>query len=692
MWSPDGKKIAYTDRLAVWYVDIEKRTPVRVAADTYDTPWRALNPSWSPDGRWLVYTPMLRSHLRAVILYSIADGTTRQISDGMSDAEFAVFDKSGKYLYFTASTNMAPATAWLDMSSRGFSVTRSLYAVVLSKDEPSPLAPESDEEKPKVKDKDNAKKADGEANAGEPKKTRIDLDGIDQRIVALPIAAADYSSVLAGKEETVFLMEHPPGTSEESAPNNIHRFDLKTRKPEKLLENVGFFDVSPNGEKMLYLQKGTWSIASTSGTPKSGEGVLKTDDMEVLIDPRAEWAQMYDEVWRIEREMFYDPGFHGLDLNATRDMYEPFLQNVVSRNDLTYLFQEMLGQFSVGHMNVEGGRQPAVRRVRGGLLGADYTIANGRYRFARVYAGENWNPQLRAPLTQPGVNVVAGEYLLAVNGRELDASQNLYSPFEDTAGKPVVLRVGGDASGTGARDVTVVPLEDEFALRNRAWMEESRRKVEQLSGGRIAYVYLPNTGQDGYINFNRYYFAQVGKEGAVIDERFNSGGSMADYVIEDLKRPLLSLWHTRRGEDFTTPQNQIFGPKALIINELCASGGDALPWMFRQQRVGPIIGKRTWGGLVGIFNIPSLMDGGFVTSPNLAFYTPGGAWEVENHGVAPDIEVENDPALWRAGHDPQLEKAVAVVLEELARHPLPKYQHPEFPNYHRAARTEISSR
>jgi tricorn protease len=446
---------------------------------------------------------------------------------------------------------------------------------------------------------------------------------------------------------------------------------------------------------MLFRHGENWTITSipaSSSTPlKPGEGVLKMDEMEVRVDPRAEWRQMYHEVWRIERDFFYDPGLHGVDLQATAAKYEPYLNRIGSRNDLTYLFQEMLGEISVGHMYVGGGAQPPVKRVKVGLLGADYRVENGRYRFARVYYGENWNPQLKAPLTQPGVNVVAGEYLLAVNGRDLHSSDNLYSFFEGTADNSVVLRVGPYPAGTGSREVTVVPIDSEFAQRNRAWMDDNRKKVEQLSGGRVAYIYLPNTAQAGYTNFNRYYFAQIGREGAVIDERFNGGGDVADYIIDNLKRPLMSLWHTREGDDFTTPQDQIFGPKAMIVNEYAGSGGDALPWMFRQQHVGTLIGKRTWGGLVGIFNFPDLLDGGFVTAPNLAFYSPTGEWDVENHGVSPDIEVECDPATVRAGHDPQLEKAVDVVLSELEKNPLPVYKRPRYPNYHRNTASEAGA-
>ena len=690
-WSPDNKKILYTDKgLGVWYVDLEKKTPTRVDTDYYDTPERALDPVWAPDSRWIAYTKQLKNHLRAVFIYSLEEGKTHQVTDGMSDAMHAVFDKNGNYLYFTASTDVGPTTGWLDMSSMNRPVTRNVYAAVLRKDLPSPLAPESDEEKPEeAKKAEEAKKSaekPGEAKPSEKKDAvtvRIDFDNIGQRILALPIPARNYLDLAAGKTGVLFVVEGDPVGERFGPPNvTIHKFDLKTRKTEKFLEGVRGGDLSFNGEKMLYRRGEQWFIAGTAQTPKPGEGALKLDTIEVRVDPRAEWKQIYREVWRIERDFFYDPGAHGLDLKAAEKKYEPFLEQLGSRADLNYLFNEALGELSVGHLYVGGGAAPAIRRVRGGLLGADYSIENGRYRFARVCNGENWNPQLRAPLTQPGVNVVAGEYLLAVNGRDLGASDNIYSYFEETAGKSVLLKVGPDAGGANSREVTVAPVEDEFALRNLAWIEDNRRKVDKLSGGRLAYVYLPNTSGPGFSNFNRYYFAQVDKEGAVIDERFNGGGSIADYIIDYMRRPLWNFFSTRDGADFTTPVGSIFGPKAMIVNEYAGSGGDAMPWLFRKARIGPLIGKRTWGGLVGIFGFPALIDGGRVTAPNLAFYNTEGQWEVENHGVDPDIEVEFDPQAVRAGADPQLEKAVEVVMEALRKNPTPKYKKPAYPNYH----------
>jgi tricorn protease len=388
----------------------------------------------------------------------------------------------------------------------------------------------------------------------------------------------------------------------------------------------------------------------------------------------------------LERDFFYEPGFHGLDLAATEKKYAAYLSGVASRDDLNYIFRETMGELTVGHLFVRGGDGPETKRIPVGLLGADYKIENGRYRFRRIYDGENWNPQLHAPLTQPGVNVAEGEYLLAVNGREVHGSDNVYSFFEETAGKTIALRVGPNADGSGAREVSVVPVENEQGLRNLAWIEGNRRKVDELSKGRLAYIYLPDTASGGYTFFNRYFFSQAGKDGAVVDERFNGGGANTDYILDYLRRTLMNYRTTRDGEDMTTPVSLIQGPKAMIINEYAGSGGDAMPWHFRQAKIGTLVGKRTWGGLVG-FHGPSesLMDGGVVTSPSRGFWTPNNDWEVENHGVAPDVEIELDPKAVREGRDPQLEKAVELLLADLEKNPIPKHKKPPYPNYHRNA-------
>jgi tricorn protease len=701
-WSPDSKKLALTDkRLNLWYVDIEKGAATKV-----DKSGRGFGEvSWSPDSRWLAYVKPLPSWYSAVFVHSLEGGQTTQVTDGLSDARHVAFDKGGKYLYFTASTDIGPKVFGFDMSSYPHQPTRSAYVVVLKKTDPSPLAPESDEEK--VGDekkegesgragegaKEGEKKSDEPASGGaakpgekkEPPRVTIDLDKIGQRILALPIPNRNFVGLAAGKANTIYLVEQlPQGPGVTGA--TLHKFDLEKRKLDKALDNINSFELSANGEKFLYRQGENWFIAATAalGTPafKPGEGKLKTEQMEVFVDPQAEWKQMYREAWRIERDFFYDPNHHGLDLQAAAKKYEPYLNSLTHRADLNYLFQEMLGELTIGHLYVQGGDVPDPKRVPGGLLGADYKLENGRYRFAKIYDGENWNPQLRAPLTQPGVNVQEGEYLLAVNGRNLTATDNIYAFFEATANKQTVIRVGPNADGSGSREVTVVPVPDENGLRNLAWVEGNRRKVDQMSGGKLAYVWLPNTAQGGYTNFNRYYFAQLHKQGAVIDERFNGGGHAADYIIDYLKKPLNSYWAVRDGDDFRQPFGTMPGPKAMIVNEYAGSGGDYLPWMFRREKIGPLVGKRTWGGLVGIGGYPVLMDGGSVTAPHFAFYSPEGKWEVENHGVAPDIEVEMDPKAWREGRDPQLEKAVELVMEALKKNPPPQPKRPAYPNYH----------
>jgi tricorn protease len=403
--------------------------------------------------------------------------------------------------------------------------------------------------------------------------------------------------------------------------------------------------------------------------------------LQVRVDPAAEWTQMYHEVWRIERSYFYDPNFHGAPTTADERRYEPYVASIASRADLNYIFQDMLGEFSVGHLRGSGGAIPRARRVPGGLLGADFAIRDNRYCLAKIYTGGEFNPREKAPLAQPGLNLSAGDCILAVNGQELSAAVDIQQPLEGTAEHAVTLRVAS-ANGGKARDVTVVPLASEAGLRNIDWIESNQRKVDQLSGGKLAYVYLPNTGAEGFTNFNRYYFAQTQKQGAIIDERFNAGGQMADYIIEVMSRRLVAYWSPRYGSVEHTPNAAIYGPKVMIANEVSGSGGDALPWMFKQAKLGPLVGKRTWGGLVGISEIPVLMDGGHVTSPSVAFFSPKGEWDVENHGVDPDVAVEQDPKAVSGGHDPQLEAAVAIALRELAAHPPARPARPAYPDYH----------
>ena len=677
-WSPDSKKIAYSDkRLNLWYLDIEAGKPILVDTNPYDG--ANFNPVWSPDSRWIAYTRQLDSSLHAVFVYGVEDKSLHQVTDGLSDAASVAFDKNGKYLYFFASTDVGPTLA-ASMGAFKIPVTRSAYVIVLRSDLKSPLAPQSDEEKvtplasssdksaapnapknpadadeckpegeaktsagsppekvEKGRDKDAGGKKD-EKDAKDAKETldvKIDFENINQRILALPIPARNYDSLLAGKTHVMYLLEGPIVNDGNSSGRIVHKFDMCTRKTDKLLDNIGGFVISSNGEKVLYEQlpprnpltgdgppHGTWTAKPVDALGKPGEpgkpdGTLQLDSMKVYVDPRAEWQQMYREVGRIERDFFYDPNLHGANLKALMAEYQPFVDNVMSRADLNYIFADMLGEITAQHIYIFGGDRPEVKQVNVGLLGADYMIDHDRYRFAKVYFGENWNPDLRAPLTEPGVNVHQGEYLLAVGGREVHGGDEIYSFFIEGAGKEVRLKVGPDPGGKDARTVTVVPIDNEHSLRLRDWMEGNRRKVDQLSNGQLAYVYLPDTAVGGFTNFNRYYFPQNIKQGAVIDERFNGGGWIADYIVDWLNRPLLMAAMTREGKDDYFPQ-VIFGPKVMLINEYAGSGGDALPWMFKRLGIGPLIGTRTWGGLIGIGGYPPLIDGGVITAPRSA--------------------------------------------------------------------------
>lgn len=647
VWSPDSKKIVYRDKsLRLLYVDIDTKKVTEVDEDTYDRPDQTFNAGWSPDSRWITYSKRLPNSLRAIFLYNIADRKASQVTDGRSEANEPVFSRDGKYLFFSASTNYAQNTGWLDMTSYERNTRSSIYAVVLSSDAPSLLAPESDEE---------AEKKAEPAKDSTAKTTRIDLPDIAQRIVPLslpPRGYTDLNGMVAGK-----LLYRDD--------NTLYSYDIAKRKSDVLIAGIKGYAISQNGEKLLYLTESTAGIVSATTKSNAGEGILNISQARVLVDPTAEWAQMFDEVWRIERDYFYVDNMHGANWKVIKKKYEKFLPYVGHREDLNYLFNEMMGELVIGHNYVGQGDAPRPIGESVGLLGADYAIENGRFRFAKIYTGLNWNPSFQAPLTQPGIHIKEGDYLLAVNGVPLEGNMNLYSLFQNTAGKQVRILVNQQPNTNGAKEYTVVPVGSEGNLRNMAWVEGNRKKVDELSNGKLAYVYMPDTGGDGYAYFNRYYFSQLDKKGIIIDERFNGGGSAADYVIDLLNRDLLNYWGTREGKPMTTPGNAIFGPKAMITNGYAGSGGDLMPFMFREKKLGTLVGTTTMGILVGIYSYPVLMDGGSVTAPRLGIFSKDGKWIIENEGVKPDVEIEMTPSDVIAGKDPQLEKTVELLMKEV---------------------------
>jgi tricorn protease len=703
-WSPDSRYLAFTDEgLTLWYADVNTGAVKKVDTDQWMVPARTVNPVWSPDSKWLAYAKRLPSQFHAVMVHSIADGRTHQLTDGLSDAISPAWDASGRYLYFLASTNFALNTGWLDMTSYERPVTRAIYFAVLRADDPSPLLPESDEEaaqrgaapsRPDSARADTARRAgrgtgapvSAMAAAGDtargatPVTVRIDLPNISQRILSLDVPARNYTQLEAGTAGVVFFGEVVANQQGQT----LHRYDVKRRAAAPFLVGVNAFSLSANGKKLLYAAPGQpggrWGVVNSEGTVKVGDGLLRTE-LRALVEPRDEWRQIFREAWRLQRDFFYVENIHGANWDEVYRMYAPWVEHVNHRTDLTHLLDILGGETAVGHSFVQEGDRPAVDTIPVGLLGADFEVSEGRYRLKRIYTGENWNPDLRAPLSAPGIRVAEGDYILAVNGVELTAPTNPYSLFEGTVNRQTVLRVNRRPTMEGSREITVVPIANETALRSRVWVEDNRRLVDRLSNGRLAYVYLPNTGGGGYTYFNRYYYAQQDKQGAVLDERYNGGGSAADYIVEMVGRRLHGYFNNPVGDRklFSTPQAGIWGPKVMIVNESAGSGGDLMPFMFKQAKVGPLIGTRTWGGLVGIWDTQRLIDGGSITNPRGGFIDLQGRWAVENEGVAPDIEVEITPRDAAAGRDPQLERAVQEALRLLQASPLPRVVEPPPP-------------
>jgi len=710
-WSPDGKRIVLQDtNERLWVVDVATGKATDIGGDEYMVPERSLNPTWSPDSRWIAYAKRLPSLYRAIFVYDVQTGQTHQITDGMADATWPVWDRSGKYLWFLASTDFALGSGWLDMSSYGHQETDALYLAVLKKTDPSPLRPQSDEDMgipeppvpgvPPAPRQRPVRKAPADTSARASDTTMsdslramlavrrhvvIDFDGLQQRVLPVHgIAARRYAALHAGTPGTVFFLENIPasGTQEVMfAGGTVHRYELKDRKAVNYVENVAQYVVSADGKKLLYRTpgpKGELFLVDAAGAkpPAAGHGKLKAE-LRMLVDPRAEFRQIFNEGWRDQRDYLYVKNLQGTDWPRMKQMYGQLLPYVNHRDDLNYLLDMMGSEIAIGHSFVRGGDMPEVPKPSVGLLGADYAVENGRYRITKIYGTDSWNPDLRAPLTAPGVDVHVGDYILAVNDRPLRAPDDIYRLFDGTASHQTEITVSATPSGAGARRVTVVPVPNDAGLRARAWVEHNRHIVDSLSHGTLAYVHLPNTGQGGYTSFNRYYFAQQDRQGAVIDERYNGGGSAADYIIDVLQRKFDGYFNNPVGarRPFTSPAAGIWGPKVMIINEMSGSGGDLMPYMFQHRHVGPLVGERTWGGLVGIWDTPLFVDGGIMYAPRGGFFDVNGHWAVENTGISPDVPVEDWPKDVAAGHDAQLEEAVATAMQMLKAHPVQRLEH-----------------
>jgi tricorn protease len=681
VWSPDNQKILFRDNsLTLYWLDLKSGDINKIASEIIYGVGNTITGSWSPDSKWIVYTTRTKAFIQTVYVYSLEQNKSFAITDGMSEVSEPEFDKSGKYIYFITSTDAGPVKQWFDMSNADMRLTNNIYVVTLRKDIPNPLAKESDEEKIIEKKEPAQKEDDKGAKKEEADKSKkdvivtIDFENIGSRILALPIPSSVYSDITPVNEGEIYYIQTINNE------RKLKKYDLKKRKEEPVVDNLNFYIVTSDKSKILYSSGNSYFLTTLAGKVETGKGRLNIEQTDIFIEPQKEWKQIFNEAWRINKDYFYDPNMHGVDWKEMKEKYSQFLDYLTCRQDLNRVVQWMCSELSVGHHRVGGGDFFfETKNVPVGLLGADYSVENGRYRFVKIFGGLNWNPSLRAPLSEPGVDVKEGDYLIAVNGKEVVPPANLFGFFENTSGKIVELKVGPNPDGTGSKTVSVVPIANEFALRNRDWVEGNIKKVHEATDGKVAYVWVPNTSVQGHEYFKRYFFPQAGKDAIIVDERFNGGGAIADYYIDILKRQYICHWAMRYGEDFSTPGGSILGPKVLITDETAGSGGDLFPWMWRKFGIGPIVGKRTWGGLVGVLGFPVLMDGGFVTAPNLAIWTDEG-WIVENEGVPADIEVDQVPSEVINGKDPQLEKAIKVALDELKKNPVKKYERPKYPN------------
>jgi tricorn protease len=674
-WSPDNKKVAFVDNGRRLYVtEIATGKTTKIAEDVNYVPgaFRELFGSWSSDGNNIAYTTIIETDFQKAWVYSLSENKSYPITDAMSNVTEPVFDPSGKYLYLFASTDAGPVVNWFDQSSQDMQLTNSIYLITLQKQTISPFAKENEIEE--VKDSTATKTKD----KPDSNRTRlkIDWDGIQNRIVAMPIPKGNYRSLQVPKEgELFYLADAAPG----AGPAMLKTYTLKKRKEESIMP-VDAYLIAAKGDKMLFNSNGKWGIVTTGQKP-TPEALLNTSLLQVKISPKEEWKNIFNEAWRVNRDYFYDANMHGINWVAMKTKYEALLPDIASTNDLYRVMQWMFSELSVGHhrFDLAGDRRAKSDIIPGGLLGADYDVSNNRFRFKKIYGGLNWSPDLRSPLTEPGVNVKVGDFLLEVNGVDVTADQNLYSYFENTAEKITTLTVASSAAGANKRTIKVVPVASEVSLRNRDWVEGNLRKVEEATNGQVAYVYVPNTGAEGHEYFKRYFFPQADRAGIIVDERFNGGGQLADYYIDLLKRPVQSYWRYRYGKDQKAPNASIQGPKVMLIDETAGSGGDYLPYLFRQAKLGTLVGKPTWGGLVGVLGYPEFIDGGVVTAPNVGFFDDKG-FGIENVGTPPDVEVEQWPSEVINGHDPQLEKAIEIVMEGLKNNPPKKAPAPKAPN------------
>ena len=692
VWSPDSQKLAFPDRrLNLWLVDVATETAAKVDSSPYSAQ-ESWTPNFSHDSRFVTYSKRLKNRAGAIFIYDIAQKKSLQVTDGITHAQMPVFDPNGKYLYFVSSPNAGTSEFSWGVLNGVFAnplVVRRVHAVVLTKDQPSPLLP------------NGQPNPDANITVIVPQ-VKIDPDGLQSRFVNLSLPPRDYSQLAVGRPGRLILAigewSVAPGDFGTPQSQAVYSFDIaKGGQMQKIVDQTNGVDITTDGKKIFYRKGREFFLSSTDAAAKPDEGRQDFSKMELRVVPAEEWRQMFHESMRIMRDWFYDPNHHGQNLVALENEYAVYLPTIVRRSDLNRLMQQMLGSVSVSHLNVGGGDAPppggSGNRI--GLLGADYEIANGKYRFKKIYRSMPYSAaagSFSAPLDQPGVDVREGDYLIQVNGQQVEAEKNVLSYFENVVGRPTKITVAASPDGANARTYTVFPALGENRLRRANWAEENRRLVHKMSNGQLGYIFIEGYSGDGIMNAIRGLTGYADKQGVIIDQRFNGGGITPDYLIEWMMRKPLYYYMFRGGDDIATPVNPAPPVKVMIINELNGSAAETGAFMFKLAKVGPIVGKRTFGGGIGPYYFtPPLIDGGGIRLPNRAAYDPRGtSWGIENVGVLPDFDVEITPADVIAGRDPQLEKAVAVALAEISKNPLPGPKRPPFP-VHPGEQSKVSS-
>ena len=666
VWSPDSSMMIFGDknqRLNV--VDIASGRVRSIDSSVYND---ITDYSWSPDSRFITYVKNNELGIGDIWIHALGNGRNQAVTTSMTNESEPVFDPQGRYLYFLSSRDQDLQFSSIEFNYMVMDSTR-VYAAQLNTDQPALFLPKSDEVA-------SATDGNGEEESGDAGddavRINIEFDGLEDRVVALQSSGGNYNNLSASSKGPVYVSTDDGGSS-------VMLFDLGDEEEVTVLEGAESFSLSGNGESVLFSAGGALGIADLAAGQDASEGQLDLDDMELLIDPKIEWQQMYVDGWRILRDWFYDENMHGMDWDAIRAKYEPLVEHVAHRADLDYIFGEIAGEMNAGHIYVQSGDQPQLDRRDGGLLGAEFTREGDAYRVSKIFKGEAWQAAFYSPLAAPGVDVSVGDFIIAVNGVTTASTENFYKLLENTGGDVVTLTVNDRPSARGSRDVMVRTITSETQLRYLDWVEDRARRVDELSGGRIGYVHLPNTAGAGNRELFKRFMPQMNKDALIIDARYNGGGFIPDRMIELVSRRPLNYWKRRGLEPLATPAFSHTGPKATLINGYSSSGGDAFPYYFKKLGLGPLIGTRTWGGLIGISGNPSLADGGSILASTFRFMDTDNQWAVENEGVSPDIEVVDRPERVSAGEDPTLEEAVKVLLEELAKSPPAEIKAPPAP-------------